>query len=304
MRGWILAMALVPLAGCSFIDDWGSLSTGPVEAMDGGDRDGGGDGTDGGAVDAGRDATVCNRCAAGCPSGERCVYEPTEDCEVCLPDPPEEGDPCDGPADCAADQRCFNGGCARTCTSGDDCAGATLGDLCIESRVGPICFGAMCDPVVGDPCDLTLEHCDFVGDSPDGNLGTACVADDGTRRSEGSACSGEFACEGGSVCVDVDSDGAFVCERVCWTDGDCGDGRACGPFATSSGELAMVDGRGVGVCFGGLGRQGDSCTTNQDCYAASSCWAGQCRMRCMTDSDCAVGTLCMDLDGDGNLECR
>ena len=302
MRAWILAAALVPLTGCSFIDDWGSLTTEP--GIDGGDMDGG-DMDGGGPGDAGdSDAATCNECGAGCGADEVCGYDPIAECEVCMPDDsPQEGSPCSTTAECEdSGLVCFSGVCARACDpSVDECVDAMFGPLCIEWAEGGVCFGALCDPVE-QSCPDGLA-CGLLGFDPEGNVATACHGGSGTVP-EGEACTGGTDCVAGAICADPDFDGTATCHTLCWTDGDCLDGRACGPIGTPSGAFAMVEGRGLGACTGGTGRQGAACADRNDCYALGLCQSGACHEPCETDAECPAGSGCVDLDGDGNTECR
>src|SRR5688572_20089805 len=109
----LFPIACALLAGCSFIDNWGSLSTDP--SFDGGMRDGGaieidagmqdGGMRDGGMGDAGMDedagfdAGECpDDCALlACSSDEICTADPDNDCVICQS--------CDGCGECTTECR-------------------------------------------------------------------------------------------------------------------------------------------------------------------------------------------------------
>ena len=92
-------------------------------------------------------------------------------------------------------------------------------------------------------------------------------------------------------------------------EGDAGD-AAPPPESTSetgggtTGGQAIVDGMPLGICGRGTAQQGETCTSNADCFALGLCQSGVCHTPCASDTDCPTGSGCVDLNGDGIMECR
>lgn len=260
-----MAVALCALSGCSFIDDWGALSIEPSTPPDGGLPDG-------------------MLPDAGPPSGA-------------------EGDACGEGLPCQEGHTCLSRTCFRVCADPSDCADARLGPLCavLDEATGEgFCAGAMCNFVEGGDCDVD-GFCHPLGVAADGAMASVCHdrAED-APVGVGESCDGAL-CDEGSLCLSIDDP---RCYATCWPDeGDCADGRACFAVPASDDTILTLNGREIGVCYGGTGAQGDSCAVDEDCYAASLCWEATCRILCFNSEECPTGSDCQDIDGDGTTEC-
>lgn len=322
----------VALGGCSFIDDWGALST-PGTGFDAGD-------VDAGDVDAFVPPGLPAECVATCDdiytldvacvdavssdfgvSG--CDASP-EDCVTCalsLGDesaaasfcsrltsecvPPSlEGNPCTDDTECGG-LLCRFGACLRPCGDASDCAISVIGGLCPDIGGERFCFNAVCDPVTNVECP-SESTCVVLGYDGD-EAATACVpqVDPSMVAVPGNECMYLNECTRGHFCAGS-ADGTNRCFQYCYDDSGCELEQTCGAIPTPTGGETLISGTRVGACYAGNFHYGDTCMMNGECFGGLPCVGGQCRLRCTDNSDCLPPTsgVCLDLDSDSILECR
>lgn len=201
--------------------------------------------------------------------------------------------PCAGDGDCPDTLRCYDyalDGVQICAPRGATCLGAASCGAGVDCGVLAIWFGS------GAFCMVTGEGCACDGQCPDG-----------------------FRCEGGS-CVDrrvvcADNDGCpwwDVCGplrseiRICQPSGPepCTDAEMCSERAL----CVDIEGDGDTEC---QPTTGSTCATNADCVGAvcgdeDGLRGSECGSvgPCLTSGDCPAGRECVDVNGDGNLECQ
>jgi hypothetical protein len=260
----IVAAALV-CSACSFIDDFGSFSVRTAP------------GTDGGPRDAGRRQDVgmtCDRCGAGCPGTETCIFSAAEQCRVCSATPLTEGEACDETdrQSCGdAALECWAGRCQRRCTTDAQCTNA-IWDMCSRVPVTDIeettiCLGQECDPVDANGCGAG-NACYLVGEDAAGGprIATVCASSTG-RAAHNRSCTTQSDCVAGTFCY-PGSDGFAECHRWC----DYDDQTTCGAFPGEQCLGLSIEGpetRHLGICM--LFCPPEGCPTGMYCDGELFC---------------------------------
>ena len=194
------------------------------------------------------------------------------------------------------------------CDEGD-CCRMVVGNDAITTRCSSECQG---EPNVGEECSAhdqcfsgwcfdypayCLDVCEFDGDCPTFDSGTACTIDDDCELGQlciGGTCKRIFSCRpmvfrlggGGYDLVDV-----CLPERVvCQVDSDCRDGEACKIYTdetATEAELQCVEG---GPGAGGMGAVcegvGSSACFSGLCISPSGGGDAYCSQACVDDEDC------------------
>ncbi len=295
------------LAGCSFIDDWTTLSTRPGAAEDGGMNDAG-SGQDSGpsctdSCDPGtgcpNEGEVCALASDGCLACQACtgcdpLSCPTA-CEVvtgtaqCVCQPSGEGGPCFDVSHCEIGLGCDAtlAACLLPCATDAECTGVY--PYCVEGR-----------------CYLPSSETDCAnGFDDDGDRNTDCADLDCTGDASciGTVPEWEF-CADAAACMVGLSCRNGACVRNCATASECG-----GDFP----ECADVDSDGVTECTPALGCD---FVANTGCDAAYECRliafppGGDAVAGCVTPrgtvpvgsecsdaAQCAPGAECLSTDG-------
>lgn len=300
------------LAGCSFIDDWTTLSTRPGTTQDGGMNDAG-TGHDSGpsCTDTCEPATgcpnageVCAVAADGCLACQACTgCDPSTcptACEVvsgtsqCVCRQSTEGGPCLDSSHCEAGLICYAdvGACLRVCNVDSECTGVF--STCIDTRCYRPSNETDCANGVDDDGDgsTDCEDIDCAGQAvcagPGGGEWESCA--DGAcmpglicrsnvcYRSCGAAadCGGDF-----PDCADVDSDGVFECTPQLGCDfvanSGCAAAYECRPVSISpTGEILA----GCVTPRGGLGPGADCSATPDQCGVRLECLGDGTNFRC------------------------
>lgn len=316
---WVTLGAIL-LAGCSFIDDWGSLR----RTADAGTRDGGGH-------DGGRDSGMCEQPSCDCASDEVCVE--VDGCPVCVACDPcagcgtqcvaidvtqqlcycehsrIEGEVCDFPEECMRGLSCQDGACRReVAREGESCAARAC-------AAGLDCVDSVCR----QPC-VSSGECSAA--YPDCEAGYCR----GSSGGEWEPCGSGSSCDVGLECRDIGGTGFTLCFRPCNSDADCpsaehthcqdieGDGllecappsgcnfvygTGCAPDRTC-GILYIGMPEAEGYCFFTRGTPqpaGGPCGEANGCEPGSACFSdgvsGTCMRLCFTDeSACLGGQTC------------
>lgn len=325
----LLITAAVALGGCSFIDDWGGLST-TGSGMDAGD-------VDAGDVDAYVPPGLPLECLDACdrlPSLDPICVDivssdygvsgcgaSTDDCVACAlsfgdeltatnlctrltsecTPPSFEGNPCVDDSECGG-LLCRFGACVRPCDDASQCVRSVIGGLCADIGGERFCFRAVCDPVTNAECpeDSTCIVLGYDGDE----AASACVGLPMPSVIPGNECTFINECTRGHFCAfsfDVNR-----CFQYCYDDSGCELGQVCGSIPTPMGGETLISGVRVGACYAGNTLYGDACATSGECFGGLRCAGGQCRVPCVSNADCLAPTsgVCSDLDSDGTTECR
>jgi hypothetical protein len=332
----LLIAATVALGGCSFIDDWGGLTTSGT-GVDAGDVDAGD--VDAGDVDAGVPPGLPAECVAACDAiftldlvcvdivssdfGVSGCNNSPDDCVTCASSfgdeptaagfcsrlttecaPPSlEGNPCVDDSECDG-LGCRFGVCVRPCGDASECAISVLGGLCADIGGERFCFRAICDPVTNAECPVD-STCVVLGYDGDEAASACAPLDPSMAAIPGNLCTFLNECTRGHFCAGI-GDGTNHCFEYCYDDSGCELGQVCGTIPTPMGGETLISGTRVGACYAGNAFFGDACMSSSDCFGGLPCAGGQCRVRCESHADCIppTGGVCSDLDSDTLLECR